>query len=403
LSGPRPTQAVILAGGRGTRLRPLTDTLPKPMIAFRGRPFLEYLIEMLRERGFERVVLLLGYLPEPIREHFGDGSRFGVKIDYSVSPVDDETGLRLKHALPLIDPTFLLLYCDNYWPMPFAAMWQRFLSSGASAMVSVYANADGHTRDNLRIGDGGFVTLYDGTRSAPGLRGVDIGFVIMRREIVERLPDGNVSFEKTAYPALVANQDLLAFVTEHRYYSVGDHRRLGETEQFLARRPAVILDRDGVLNRRMPRASYVRSWDDWTWLPGAKESLGRFAKAGYRVIVITNQAGIGRGVMTEADLAAIHERMCREANAAGGRVDAVYHCPHDWDEGCDCRKPKPGLLFRAQRDFQLDLSRITFVGDDERDNDAANRAGCRFEMVNEATPLSAIADRMVGATAPAGG
>ena len=81
----RPTQAVILAGGRGTRMRPLTDTRPKPMVEFHGRPFLEYMIEMLREQGFERVLLLLGYLPEVIQEHFGDGSGFGVEIDYSVS------------------------------------------------------------------------------------------------------------------------------------------------------------------------------------------------------------------------------------------------------------------------------------------------------------------------------
>jgi NDP-sugar pyrophosphorylase family protein len=113
----RPTQAVILAGGRGERLRPFTDILPKPMIQIHGKPFLEYLIIMLRQQGFERVLLLLGYLPEIVQEHFGDGSRWGLQIQYSVTPVENNTGRRIKLAEQLIDDCFVLLYCDNYWPI----------------------------------------------------------------------------------------------------------------------------------------------------------------------------------------------------------------------------------------------------------------------------------------------
>lgn len=396
----RPRQAVILAGGRGTRLAPLTDTLPKPMIAFHGRPFLEYLIEMLREQGFERVLLLLGYLPDVIRDHFGDGRRWGLDVDYVVSPVEDETGLRVKRALPRLDPVFVLMYCDNYWPMPFRRMWDRFAAAAADAMVTIYDNADGATRDNVRVDEDGFVAAYDKSRRSPGLAGVDIGFLVMRRALVEAFPDGNLSFEATLYPKLIAARRLAAFVTPHRYYSVGDHARLPVTGAFLARRPTVIVDRDGVLNRRMPKAEYVRSWADWAWLPGAKDALKRLAQAGYRVIVVTNQAGIARGAMTEDDLADIHARMRRDAEAAGGRIDAVYHCPHGWDDGCTCRKPKPGMLFEAQRQFHLDLSRTLFVGDDERDGQAADAAGCPFARVDDETSLATIVDRLTAGAKP---
>src|SRR5215210_1822326 len=125
-SQDRPQQAVILAGGRGTRLGSLTDTRPKPMVEICGKPFLEYQVEQLCEQGFERILLLLGYLPEVVRDYFGDGTRWGVKIEYSVTDVDDETGRRLKFAEPLLDPYFLLMYCDNFWPMQIDKMWQRF-------------------------------------------------------------------------------------------------------------------------------------------------------------------------------------------------------------------------------------------------------------------------------------
>jgi NDP-sugar pyrophosphorylase family protein len=201
----RPRQAVILAGGRGTRLAPLTDTRPKPMIKFHGRPFLEYLIEFLRERGFVRVLLLLGYLPEVVRDHFGDGSRFGVEITYSVTDVDNDTGRRLYLARQLIEPCFLLAYCDNYCPVDTNAMWRRFRGSGASAMVTVYANHDGYTRDNIKLDAEGFVAVYDKARSAPDLKGVDIGFLLVRRDaVLDLLPDRNVSFEAVVYPQLVA-------------------------------------------------------------------------------------------------------------------------------------------------------------------------------------------------------
>ena len=125
VSPERPTQAVILAGGRGTRLKPLTDTRPKPMVEIHGKPFLAYQIEQLRDQGFKKILLLLGYLPQVVQDYCGDGSRWGIKIEYSISAVEDETARRLKLAEFLLDPYFLLLYCDNYWPMQIDKMWPQ--------------------------------------------------------------------------------------------------------------------------------------------------------------------------------------------------------------------------------------------------------------------------------------
>ena len=322
-------QAVVLAGGRGERLRPLTDTRPKPMIEFNGRPFLEYLVEQIREEGFEEILLLLGYLPTSIQDHFGDGSRFGIRIEYAVTPPDDLTAARVLKAKDRLDPTFLMLYCDNYWPMQADRLWRRFREAGAPAMVTIYRNADGYSRDNVRLDDEGFVADYDRSRTRPNLRGVEIGYAIVRREVLELLGDGSLQVEEALYPTLAAEHRLAAFVTDHRYYSVGSLERLPVTERFLARQRTVFLDRDGVLNRRPPVAGYVRRPEDVEWLPGALDAVRRLTEAGVRLIVISNQAGVARGAMTAADLAAVE---ASDARGHRGRrwPDRVLHLLSAW-------------------------------------------------------------------------
>jgi histidinol-phosphate phosphatase family protein len=399
----RPTQAVILAGGRGTRLRPITDTIPKPMVEFHGKPFLGYIVEMLQEQGFTDVLMLLGYLPQVITDHFGDGGDYGVRVTYDVLGPDDLTAYRVQHAAERIEDTFLLIYCDNYWPMRIDDMWRSYRASGARAQITVYANVDAYSRDSVIVGDDGFVRVFDRSRTTPGLEGIEISYAILEKStVLPLLTDRDQLFEDAVYPQLAARRELHAYWSEHRYYSVGGHERLPLTDAFFARRPAVLLDRDGVLNERPARAEYVRTPDDVRWLPGALDALRLFADEGWQVIVVSNQAGIARGVMTTADVDEVNDHMRREAEEAGGRIDAFYYCPHGWDDGCACRKPRPGLLFQAQRDFHLDLTHTTFVGDDERDREAAVAAGCRPVLVSADSSLlditrELLADQLEGA------
>lgn len=395
--GPaRPTQAVILAGGRGTRLRPITDMLPKGMVPFHGKPFMGHQVDMLREQGFDRVLMLLGHLPDMIVDHFGDGSDYGVDISYEITAPDDLTAFRVREAQHLLDETFLLMYCDNYWPMQMDRMWAQYQAAGLPAQITVYANDDGYTRDSVIVDDGRCV-VFDRERVTPGLQGVEISYAILDRDtVVDLLPEHQELFEVAVYKPLAERSRLGAYWTGHRYYSVGGHRRLPLTETFFARRPTVILDRDGTLNERPPRASYITHPDHLEWLPGALDAVRAYADAGWRVIVVTNQAGIARGAMTEADLARVHDRLRRDVEVAGGRIDAIYHCPHGWDEGCSCRKPAPGMLIQAQRDHHLDLTRTVFIGDDERDGQAADTAGCPFIRVDADYTLLDATTRLLG-------
>jgi len=391
----RPTQAVILAGGRGTRMRPITNDRPKPMVPILGRPFLQYQIEELRAQGFERVLILLGYLPEVVQNYFGDGSRWGVRIEYSVTEPDQLTSSRVATARHMIDPCFLLLYCDNYWPMRFSRLWARFREAGKPALITCYSNKDAYTRGSVRLDEDGHVRVFDRLRTAPGLREVEISYAILTDLALALLPEQDTLLEEALYTPLARQGRLTAYTSDHRYYSVGSLNRLPATEKFLRRDLTVILDRDGVLNRKPARAQYVRNWSEWKWCPGALEALRLLRQAGYRVILASNQPGIGRGFMSEADLSAIHDRMTKEIEQAGGRVDAIYYCSHHWDAGCECRKPKPGLLYQAQRDFDLDLTRTPFIGDDERDAATADAADCPFYWVTGARSLLDITQQLL--------
>jgi D-glycero-D-manno-heptose 1,7-bisphosphate phosphatase len=357
------------------------------MIRFHGKPFLEYLVECIRDQGFSRILLLLGYLPNVIVDHFGSGRQFGINIEYSITAVENDTGRRLQLAQSSLDECFLLVYGDNYWPMQFESMWKQYLDNRRLAQITVYNNQDRYSRSNVAVDNQGIVTNYDKTRMSPGLSGVEIGFAFLRRKVCELIPETNANFESTVYPKLVEQKELSGYVTYHRYYSVGSHERLPITESFFARHKTIILDRDGVINEKPDKGEYVCDWRAFRWLPGVFVALRLLNQAGYRSIIVTNQAGISRGMLSETRLAEIHARMRNEVLENGGRIEAIYHCPHGWDEGCECRKPRPGMLFRAQRDFHLDLTKTVFVGDDARDREAGEAAGCHTILLQPGASL----------------
>jgi len=142
---------------------------------------------------------------------------------------------------------------------------------------------------------------------------------------------------------------------------------------------AIFLDRDGVINEN--RDDYVKAWEEVCFLPGVFEALARLAATPFRIVITTNQSPIGRGILTRAQVETINRRLVTEIEARGGRVDRVYYCPHRPDEGCDCRKPRPGLLLRAAQELELDLGRSYLVGDAVSDVEAALAAGVQPVMV----------------------
>jgi len=147
---------------------------------------------------------------------------------------------------------------------------------------------------------------------------------------------------------------------------------------------AVFLDRDGVINRDRP--DFVKSWEEFEFLPHSLDALAALSETPYKIVVITNQSGIGRGLLTEETLEQMHAQMIDQVRASGGRIDAIYYCPHAPSVGCECRKPATGLFFEAARDLNIDLATSWAIGDSHRDAQAANRAGVQAILLNRILP-----------------
>ncbi len=388
------SQAVIIAGGRGERLKPFTDNAPKPLFPIGGIPFIDRLMDQVRSFGIKEVVILLGYRAQQVIDEVGDGSRFDLKVKYDVTPPEFDTAERLSHARDIISDDFLMMYCDNYCPIDFERLYNEYISNHAAIQLSVYANKDKYTKDNLIIEDGK-VTLYDKKRLSPDLSGVDIGYALVSKASFDLI--GSDKSFSAVYPKLVEQGKLFATVTEHRYYSIGGYERLPLTEEFFREKKVVFLDRDGTINVRPPKACYIERPEDFEWLPGAKEALKKLHDNNVTTILISNQPGIARGNLTEETLKEIHEKMQSDLQEIGCRIDHIYYCPHGWDDGCECRKPRPGMLFQAQKDLSLNLTKCVLFGDDERDIEAGNAARVTSVLVSdEYTFATAVNDYLEG-------
>ncbi len=181
-------------------------------------------------------------------------------------------------------------------------------------------------------------------------------------------------------------------------------RKIREPEQEspeMTLKDVVFLDRDGVINRDSP--DYIKSWDEFEFLPGSLEALAALTRAGYALILITNQSMIGRGLVPLPVLEEMHRRMCREVADAGGRIFDIFHCPHRPDEYCDCRKPEPGLIFQAKERHGIDLPGSVMIGDNAKDIAAGLNAGCGATILvrtgNGNTAVEELARQRVQPTA----
>ena len=412
-------KTIIMAGGKGTRISKLFPDIPKPLIPIDETPVLEREIYLLKNQGFTDLILTVSYFHEKIQKYFGDGSRFGIHIEYFVEETPlGNAGALFKLRKYLTEP-FLLLNADLIFDVDFNRMVAFHKSHGG--LVTLFTHPNNHPYDSgLILGrTTGEVTAWltkEDERPMYYKNRVNAGLHIIDPDAMDRVgidsdrigtvdPDTGkiikIDLDRQLLKPLCGTgmmffYDSPEYVrdmgTPERYISVCRDYRNGviKARNLCNKQKAVFLDRDGVIN---VYRGFLCNIDDFVLIPGIAEAIRKINESGYLVIVVTNQPIIARGEVTVSQLQEIHNKMETLLGLEGAYLDAIYYCPHHPHKGyegeiselkidCQCRKPKPGMLLMAAKDFNIDLGKSFMIGDSENDVKAGLAAGCMTILVN---------------------
>lgn len=223
----------ILAGGLATRLRPITEKIPKALVEVAGAPFLQHQLQYLRAQGVRRVVVCAGYLGDRIEAAFGDGGEQGLAISYSFDGARLlGTGGALKHALPLLGPRFFVLYGDSYLLINYAAVAEAFVASGKSGLMTVFRNEGQWDTSNVVFSDN-VIRLYSKKQRHPQMNYIDYGLGVLTRRVFEAWPANEVFDLADVYTELAARGELAGFEARNRFYEIGSREGLVELDLLL--------------------------------------------------------------------------------------------------------------------------------------------------------------------------
>jgi histidinol-phosphate phosphatase family protein len=389
------TQVVIMAGGRGTRLGDLARSTPKPLIEIGGTPNIEHQIGLAKKHGFTKALLLVSHMADAIRDYFGHGERYGIKIAYSIENPPLGTAGALLAAADLLDKQFLLLYGDVFVDCDLTRIVDEHIRHDPVLTMVTHPNDHPHDSDIVETdATGRIVTMHAKGRPddlwVPN--NVNSGVAVLNRAILSVIRPGQyLDLASQVYPRNL-DLNMRAYRSSEYFKDFGAPERLadiradfvsGRIDSFRRPRPTVFLDRDGVINKLL---DHLHHPDQLELIPGAAHAIQRLNRAGHLVIVVTNQPVVARGDCTVETLRIIHNKMETLLGREGAWVDAIYYCPHHPDGGfagevaelkidCDCRKPKTGLYEQATRDWSIAMGESWVVGDSFRDILSGKRMG----------------------------
>ncbi len=409
-------KTVIMAGGKGTRISSVASDIPKPMIKIEGKPVLEHEIECLRDQGFSDLIITVSHLGSVIMEYFGDGSRYGVQIEY----FNEETPLGNAGALfklrDQLEDDFLLLNADAIFDVDFNRFVDYHKQKGG--LVTLFTHPNSHPYDSgvLIADENGAVETWltkedvrpqwYRNRVNAGLHVINPAVLDMTGidpEAVGTVIDGKtikVDLDRQILKPLCGTGKMFCYDspeyvkdmgTPDRYEAVCRDFVAGrvKAKNLKQKQKAIFLDRDGTINRYI---GFLREIEQFELLPGVAEAVKQINASGYLAIVVTNQPVIARGEVTVPQLQEIHNKMETLLGAEGAYLDAIYYCPHHPHKGyegevpelkidCSCRKPKPGMLLKAAEDYNIDLNSSWMIGDGENDIKAGKAAGCKTALI----------------------
>ena len=400
-------QALILAGGKGTRLTNIDKNIPKPMVGILGKPLLQYQIELCRKHGFTNIFILIHHKGGVIKKYFGDGEKLKVKITYKEEKYPRGTAGAVIDLYEELDNDFLVLYGDTFLDIDLKTFFKLHIGKKVDATLFVHPNSHPYDSDLIELDKNNLIKKihpYPHKKSGYRPNLVNAALYAINKKCLDTKLDGNESsdFAKDFFPRLLENQGkIIGYKSQEYIKDIGTPERLdsvikdienNKVEKLSStnKKVAVFLDRDGTINKEI---GHINDPKQIELINGAAKGIKQINNAGMLAVVITNQAVIARGECTEQQLKEIHNKVETKIGKHGSYLDHIYYCPHHPDSGfkgevkklkinCECRKPNTGLFIKAKKEMGIDLNESWMIGDSTSDILAANNLGMKNILIN---------------------
>ncbi|MEG9429539.1 MAG: HAD-IIIA family hydrolase [Christensenellaceae bacterium] len=398
-------KALILAGGKGTRLAELTKNLiPKPMVVINGKTILERAVMQLKRYGVTDIFMSVGFLNEKIRDHFGNGEKFGVKIEYIVENEPLGSGGALFFVKDKIKSDLIVCPGDVIFDVNFNKLVEYHRQK--NALITLFSHPNIHPYDSdlvmtdneMRVTE---INKKNSERNFFYKNLVNAGIFVLSPETLSFFKELKaVNMEHDFVASFIESGRVFAYKSSEYVKDVGTMDRFSAAEKDLNsgvvaaknsenKQKAIFLDRDGTINKYK---GFITDINDLELLPGVPDAIKKINASGYLAIIVSNQPVIARGECTFDEVNAMFDKIETLLGKSGAYIDGIYYCPHHPHSGydgevkelkikCDCRKPEIGMLKKAEKDFNLDLKKCIMIGDGELDVKTGKNAGIPTVLV----------------------
>ena len=407
-------KVVIIAGGKGTRIASVNSEIPKAMIPVCGKPIIEHEIELCKRYGYTDFLFIIGHMGDQISIYFGDGSKWGVQIEYYQETQPLGTAGALGYLKDKLTEDFFVMYGDTIVDFDMETMLKYHQEKEAKATLFLHPNDHPYDSDIVELDSEGRVVKLDNKPHPDGFVSkniVNAALFIFSPEILEQIEVGVKShIEKNVLPrCLEVGMKLYGYVspeyikdmgTPDRYEAVCKDVENGKVARLNKKnpRPAIFLDRDGTINEEV---NLLNKPEQLKLIEGAAEAIRLINQSDYLAIIVTNQPVIARNLCSIEELEYIHASLETLLGKERAYVNAIYYCPHHPDKGypeerpeykidCECRKPKTGMFLQAAKDWNIDLSNSYMIGDSDRDLQAGLNAKLKDSIKIETNKANAL-------------
>jgi len=383
---PVKNELVILAGGRGLRIKEFNKNLPKPMFKINKKYFLDYLVQNYCKFNFKNIHIIAGYKGKKIYQRFNNKIINFVKIKCVVEKKPRDTYGALYILKKKLKNNFFLANGDTFFDINFNEFAKNKLSNQLInvALVKNKSYRTNNKLNNLTIGKDNYLKSNNKSKL------MNAGFYFIKKELIKKIKNKKISLENEIIPTLIKQKKIKGFFSDRFFIDIGTPKNLIKSKKLIPNhfyKPAAFFDRDGVINHDF---GYTHKIENFKFKRGVLKALRFLSKKNYYIFIVTNQAGIAKGKFKEKDFINLHSKLKTLLSDKKIYIDQVEYCPHHpkakikkFRKKCSCRKPGNLMIRKIMKNWHINVKKSFMIGDQIKDKLAAEKSGIKFQFVQE--------------------